>query len=60
MKVVSETSVEKTFIISRNRGVITVYGFFTGFTSHLPTSRQTTLGATSQSFPTGDNQIHSL
>ena len=55
MKVVSKTSVEKPFIISRNRGADTVYGFSSGLTSHPPTSHQTTSEATSQSSPTGDN-----
>ena len=60
MKVVSETSIEKPFIISRNRGFITVYDFSSGFTFHLPSSRQTTSEAASLSSPTGDNQIRSL
>ena len=60
MKVVSETSVEKTFIISQNRGADTVYGFSSGLTFHLPTSHQTTSEATSLSSPTGGIRIRSL
>ena len=60
MKVVSKTSIEKTFNISRNRGANTVYGFFTGLTFHPPSSHQTTSEATSLSSLIGDNRIRSL